>query len=210
MQICFDACSIGSSSAWSNGRKRSICVTLLRVRVFGSMLHFFLFPLESRDFSQDFDLPAASVLYLNASPRSGKLTLALSTADPSLDWRLIENTLKHIRNLTNDTAILKNKYSLTLYEDSDSAALVPSNGEQARTNTFGSFKKFFSQSNSQSSTAAARVIQSKNHPMKKLWWAAVDKSDFKRLVEDISHFTQRLYVRVSGALAPSSKSRVEV
>lgn len=33
-----------------------------------------------------------------------------STADPSLDWSLIESTLEHIKNLTSDTAVLKKKY----------------------------------------------------------------------------------------------------
>ncbi|KAL8793017.1 MAG: hypothetical protein Q9195_004421 [Heterodermia aff. obscurata] len=116
-----------------------------------------------------------------------------SAADPSLDWGLIESTLEHIRNLTNDTAVLKKKYGLILCEDTDSATLVESSKKTTRTNTFGSFKKLFAQPDKMSSTAAAKVIQSKNSPMKKLWWAAVDKNDLKRLIVDISHFTQRLY-----------------
>ena len=116
-----------------------------------------------------------------------------STADPSLDWALIGSTLEHIKQLTNDTVVLKKRYGLTLCEDTDSATLVESSDLVTRTNTFGSFKKLFAQPDKTSSTAAAKVIQSKNNPMKKLWWAAVDKNDLKRLIMDISHLTQRLY-----------------
>ena len=116
-----------------------------------------------------------------------------STADPSLDWSLIESTLEHIKNLTNDTAVLKKKYGLILCEDTDSATLVESSNNTTRASTFRSFKKLFAQPDKTSSTAAAKVIQSKNNPMKKLWWAAVDKNDLKRLIVDISYFTQRLY-----------------
>ena len=71
----------------------------------------------------------------------------------------------------------------------------PTNENEAfeKTLPFGSFKKLFAQPDKTSLTAAAKVIQSKNNPMKKLWWAAVDRNDLKRLIVDISHFTQRLY-----------------
>ena len=132
-----------------------------------------------------------------------------STADPSLDWGLIESTLEHIKNLTSDTVILKKKYGLTLCEDTDSATLVQSSNLVTRTNTFGSFKKLFAQPGKASSTAAAKVIQSKNNPMKRLWWAAVDKNDLKRLIVDISHLTQRLYDLLHLLLQEQMKASID-
>ena len=133
-----------------------------------------------------------------------------STADPSLDWGLIESTLEHIRNLTNDTEILKKKYGLTLSEDTDSATLVEGSNHTSRSNTFSSFKKLFTQPDKTSPTAAAKVIQSRNNPMKKLWWAAVDKNDLKRLIVDISHFTQRLYDLLNLSVQEQMKASMEI
>ena len=90
-----------------------------------------------------------------------------STADPSLDWNLIESTLEHIKNLTNDTAVLKKKYGLILCEDTDSATLVESSNNTTRANTFRSFKKLFAQPDKTSSTAAAKVDEDEETPFEK-------------------------------------------
>ena len=114
-------------------------------------------------------------------------------ADILMDWKLIETTLVHLRNLMADTEGLKRKYALELVEQ---APTSEGKGDEIGSDTEeklskSRFKRLFG--SSQSSTAAARVIQSKNNAPKKLWWAAIDKASFQRLIHDISHFVQRLH-----------------
>ena len=115
-------------------------------------------------------------------------------ADPSLDWTLIERTLEQIRSLATNTELLKEKYKLALIDPPKYSSRPPTEvWEQPTSSTSSPFKKLFSQVDRSSSTAAAKVIQSRNNAMKKLWWASVDKKGLRQLIEDISHLTQRLY-----------------
>lgn len=115
-------------------------------------------------------------------------------ADPGMNWGLVVETLKHISNLTNDTDLLKRKYSLSLVEPPAYTSRAPTElATKASSKPISPFKKLFSQVDKSSSTAAAKVIQSRNNPVKKMWWAAVDKNGLRQLIEDMSHFTQRLY-----------------
>ena len=113
-------------------------------------------------------------------------------ADILMDWKLITATLQHIESLTNDTKVLKEQYNLVLVDgapalDKNPAAQGDDKASMSR------FKRLFGQSDRDSSTAAARVIQSKNSAQKKLWWAAFDKNNMQRLIDDIAHFVQRLH-----------------
>ena len=131
-------------------------------------------------------------------------------ADPSLDWELVQKTLEHISNLTNDSALLEKKYSLSLVDPPEYTSRASTEvAAKSTTNPVSPFKKLFSQAEKSSSTAAAKVIQSRNNPMKKLWWAAVDKNGFRRLVEDISHFTQRLYDVLDASAQDQMKASID-
>lgn len=131
-------------------------------------------------------------------------------ADILLDWKLITDTLQHIKNLVSDTEVLKKKYNLTLversskYEEKMTAAVE---GEDKA--SISRFKRLFGQSGQSSSTAAAKVIQSKNLGHKKLWWAAVDKQSFQKLVNDIAHFVQRLHDSLNVALQGQMQKQIE-
>ena len=121
-------------------------------------------------------------------------------ADILMDWKLIENTLVHLRNLITDTEALKKKYNLELTEQvstvaPDEGEKTSNNGDQQDKLSKSRFKRLFGQN--KASSAAAKVIQSKNNAPKKLWWAAVDKQDFQNLVKDIAHFVQRLHDSLS-------------
>ena len=130
--------------------------------------------------------------------------------DLSLDWRLVETTLEHMNNLLNDTTMLKKKYGLDLTEDPPEYASQISyedTTEKHKTGPFDPFKKLFSQS--ENSNAASKVIQSRNHPLRKLWWAAVDKNGLRRLIEDISHFNQRLYDVLNASVQDQMKASID-
>lgn len=131
-------------------------------------------------------------------------------ADILLDWKLITDTLQHIKNLVSDTEVLKKKYNLTLverppkYEDSPTAA-----DEEDDRESIGRFKRLFGQSGRSTSNAAAKVIQSKTCGHKKLWWAAVDKNSFQRLVNDIAHFVQRLHDSLNVSIQCQMQKQIE-
>jgi len=131
-------------------------------------------------------------------------------ADILLDWKLITDTLQHIKNLVSDTEVLKKKYNLVLvekplkYEGKMTAA-----GEEEDKASASRFKRLFGQSGKPSSTAAAKVIQSRNSASKKLWWAAADKQSFQKLVNDIAHFVQRLHDSLNFAQQGQMQKQIE-
>lgn len=131
-------------------------------------------------------------------------------ADPSLNWQLVEETLDHISKLTNDLDLLKKKYNLSLIDPPAYTSRASSEtADKAQSKPFSPFKKLFSNVDNSSSTAAAKVVQSRNNPMRKLWWAAVDKQGLRQLVEDISRFTQRLYDVLHASAQDQMKSSID-
>ena len=112
-------------------------------------------------------------------------------ADILIDWDLISKTLKLLDNLVNDTSMLKKKYNLVLSEDPSDDIKIQVDDDQERPSN-SRFKRLFAEPNYKTS-AAAKVIHAQQTSRKKLWWAAVDKENMKRLVSDISHFVQRLH-----------------
>ncbi len=132
-------------------------------------------------------------------------------ADMLVDWKLAVDTLKHIDNLLNDTTMLKKKYNLVLAEEpiEDEKSLV-SDGDQKEKASTSRFKRLFGQSDKYSSTAAAKVIQAKNSPLRRLWWASVDKDNMKRLIDDISQFVHRLNDSLNTAVQAQMQNSIEV
>ncbi|MCJ1226263.1 Ankyrin repeat domain-containing protein 44 [Toensbergia leucococca] len=128
-------------------------------------------------------------------------------ADSSLDWKLISTTLEHIQTLTNDTNLLREKYKLVLVQPSSSKQ--SSGIDDAEKASVSRFKKLFGHSDQRVSSATAKVIQSRNSPLQKLWWAAVDKASLKRLTDDISHLTQRLYDSLNLSIQSQMKAAVD-
>lgn len=132
-------------------------------------------------------------------------------ADILVDWKLVTTTLQHIQDLTNDTEVLKKKYNLVLIDRAPNlsekvSANQDEDDEKASTSRF---KRLFGQSAKVSSTAAAKVIQSKNRAPKKLWWAAVDKQNFQSLVKDIAHFVQCLHDQLNLSMQTQMQKQIE-
>lgn len=111
-----------------------------------------------------------------------------------LDWDLITKTLEHIRNLTSDTEVLKEKYNLVLVDEppsyEKSSATEESNQQKSSASRF---KRLFGSSDRYNSTAAAKVIHNKASHAKQLRWAALDKNNLQSLTDDIAHFVGRLH-----------------
>jgi len=132
-------------------------------------------------------------------------------ADILMDWKLITTTLEHIRDLTNDTEALKKKYNLVLIDRApnlNEKVSADQDEEEDKASTTR-FKRLFGQSAKGSSTAAAKVIQSKNTARRKLWWAAVDKQSFQKLISDISHFVQRLHDLLNLSMQAQMQQQIE-
>ncbi|CAF9914936.1 hypothetical protein IMSHALPRED_002285 [Imshaugia aleurites] len=130
-----------------------------------------------------------------------------SKADMLMDWKLVADTLQHLENLTNDTKLLKEKYSLVLLERAPPLTKATAVLDDEKTST-SRFKRLFGQGE-KSSTAAAKVIQAKNSYPKKLWWAAVDKQSMKNLIDDIAHFVQRLHDLSNSSIQSQMKQSVD-
>lgn len=117
-------------------------------------------------------------------------------ADMLLDWDLVTKTLEHIRNLTSDTAMLKERYNLVLVDDHpldyDESQAVEENSTQQKSSA-SRFKRLFGSSDRFQSTAAAKVIQSKTSKTKKLRWAVLDQKNLQLLTNDVAHFVGRLH-----------------
>lgn len=130
--------------------------------------------------------------------------------DPSLNWQLVEETLERLSKLTNDSDLLKKKYNLTLIDLPAYTSRVSTDiAGKALPKPFSPFKKLFSNVDKSSSAAAAKVIQARNNPIQKLWWAAVDKQGLRQLIEDISHFTQRLYDVLHASTQDQMKASID-
>ena len=133
-------------------------------------------------------------------------------ADILLDWKLITTTLEHIRDMTNDTEVLKKKYNLLLIDRApnlDEKVSADQDCNEEEKAAASRFKRLFGHAAKSSSTAAARVIQSKNNAPRKLWWAAVDKQSFQKLVEDIAHFVQRLQDLLNLSMQTQMQRQIE-
>ena len=124
-------------------------------------------------------------------------------ADMLVDWDLVSKTLQHLDNLLNDTSMLRKMYGLALTEE-------PSEGQADEEKPLNNrFRRLFGSSDRYSSTAAAKVIQAKNTPVRKLWWATVDKENMKRLIADISHFVQRLHDSLSVSVQAEMQQSIQ-
>lgn len=91
----------------------------------------------------------------------------------------------------NDTKRLRVKYELILIEEVQPPTSALDG--QSLLISRNTFKKLFNSIEVATFVAAARVVQFKNSAIKKLFWAAFDKDNFHRLVNDISCLSQRLY-----------------
>lgn len=132
-------------------------------------------------------------------------------ADMLLDWNLIIKTLEHIRNLTNDTELLKEKYNLVLVDElpnyEDSQAIEERNQQKASASRF---KRLFGANGGYNSTAAAKVIHSKASKGKQLRWAALDKNNLQSLTDDIAHFVGRLHDTLDSSIQSDIRKNLEL
>ena len=128
-----------------------------------------------------------------------------------VDWDLVTKTLEHIRNLTSDTEMLKDKYQLVLVDKppgyDESQANEDGEREQASVKRF---KRLFGSSDRYNSTAAAKVIQAKTSHAKKLRWAAVDKKNMQSLTDDISHFVGKLNSTLDSTIQNQMSQNLEL
>lgn len=132
-------------------------------------------------------------------------------ADILLNWDLIKRTLEHLKNLTNDTDMLRKKYNLVLVDNPPTYERViegedQRDGDQKSKGINGSvtrFKRLFGQNDDYSSTAAAKVFQRQNSHPRKLWWAAVDKNNMKNLINDIHAFVNQLHDCLNSSIQAS-------
>jgi flavin-binding protein dodecin len=87
--------------------------------------------------------------------------------------------------------VFKEKYNLVLMNRAPHLGKTAA-GEKDEKPSMSRFKRLFGQSDKYASSAAAKVIHSKNSALRKLWWAVVDKENMQQLIGDIAHFVQRL------------------
>ncbi|KAG8529896.1 uncharacterized protein KY384_005377 [Bacidia gigantensis] len=129
-----------------------------------------------------------------------------SRVDALVDWDLAAKTLQQLDKLCNDTASLKSKYGLILEEEpADMKVQKPANKPSKEASRF---KRLFAQSESRLDIAG-RVIQAKNSPGRRLWWASVDKDNFNCLIADISFFVQRLHDSLNASVQTEMRNSIK-
>lgn len=130
-----------------------------------------------------------------------------STPDESMNWTLVNNSLTHIRDLVSDTKTLKTKYGLVLVEEIGTPVAPDGDEVVSSRNTF---KKLFNSAEAATSVAAARVVQSKNSVTRKFTWAAFDKENFQRLINDISCLSQHLHDALDMSIQAQMRASINV
>ena len=125
--------------------------------------------------------------------------------NPALNWTQILDILRQLEVQLNDTAELKTRYGLCL-EDDDSQSQLKHNLEDT---TELSFLRKSLRLNPKFFLASSRIIheRNKNHPMRRLRWATIDKSKLEKLLGDVRQrigclwdilaFEDRLFIRES-------------
>ena len=125
--------------------------------------------------------------------------------NPALHWAQILDILCQLEVQLNDTAELKTRYGLCLVDD-DSQSQLKHGLEDA---TELSFLRKSLRLNPKFLLASSRIIheRNKNHPVRRLRWATIDKPKLEKLLGDVRQrigclwdilaFEDRLYIRES-------------
>ncbi|RYO86470.1 hypothetical protein DL764_009003 [Monosporascus ibericus] len=120
--------------------------------------------------------------------------LEKGTPDASLNWDFAKIFLEQIDGLLTSADALKKRYGLDVsveeIEEEQSRDLQPPEK---------GIPAFIAKLRPEIHTAAGKVIQSRNGPMKRVRWAALGKSDAERLVKDIAQLNDRLVMLLDSA-----------
>ena len=125
--------------------------------------------------------------------------------NPALNWTQILDILRQLEIQLNDTAELKTRYGLCLEDDASQSQLKHS----LEDTTELSFLRKSLRLDPKFFLASSRIIheRNKNHPMRRLRWATIDKAKLEKLLGDVRQrigclwdilaFEDRLYIRES-------------
>ena len=112
--------------------------------------------------------------------------------DPRLNEPIVCAVLRELRNLLLDTSKLKSRYKMTYSDKPTSSTEIEHHSDSADRST-----SFFGDvvSNEMRSDIMSRagVIDSSARWPKRVWWAAVDRSKFQELVQNIRTLTTELW-----------------
>ena len=125
--------------------------------------------------------------------------------NPALNWTQILDILRQLEIQLNDTAELKTRYGLCLEDDASQSQLK----HNLEDTTELSFLRKSLRLDPKFFLASSRIIheRNKNHPMRRLRWAIIDKAKLEKLLADVRQrigclwdilaFEDRLYIRDS-------------
>ena len=125
--------------------------------------------------------------------------------NPALNWTQILDILRQLEVQLNDTAELKTRYGLCLEDDASQSQLK----HNLEDTTELSFLRKSLRLDPKFFLASSRIIheRNKNHPMRRLRWATIDKAKLEKLLRDVRQrigclwdilaFEDRLYIRES-------------
>ncbi|KAL8687742.1 MAG: hypothetical protein Q9218_006174 [Villophora microphyllina] len=109
------------------------------------------------------------------------------TLDRRLNETVVHAVLQELKNLLLDTEKLKSRYRLGLTNHAPKDTNVQSPPGQ------GILSSAISWETRNDILLTARLVQSRNHFPRRLWWAAVDKSKFEEYISQIRFFVQELW-----------------
>lgn len=120
--------------------------------------------------------------------------LEKGSPDASLNWDFAKMFLEQIEGLLTSADTLKKRYGLDVSveeveEERSREPQPPAKGIPA----------FIAKLRPEIHTAAGKVIQSRNGPIKRVRWAALGKGDAERLVKDVAQLNDRLVMLLDSA-----------
>ena len=127
-----------------------------------------------------------------------------------MNWKLVNETLEQIRNLTTDSQVLQDRYGLVLIDDEPPDYDKSQVSRSEETESTNRFKRLFGSNDRYVSNAAAKVIRAKNSKTKKLRWAAVDKKNLEKLIDDVGRFVGQLHSMLDSTIQMEMSKNIEL
>ena len=107
-----------------------------------------------------------------------------------LNWGITKEILEQSHELLTDSKVLKERYNLEYVDDITSSSISMAMKAGAGRKGIG---RLWSHASPNLKRSRAEIIQKQAGPLKKLRWVAIDQDKIRRLIDDISQFSNYLH-----------------
>lgn len=107
-----------------------------------------------------------------------------------LNWGITKNILEQLHEILTNSNILKERYDLEYVNEITSSSVSRTVKASSGRKGIG---RLWSHASPNLKRSQAEIVQKRASPLKKLRWVTVDQDKIRRLIEDISQFSNYLY-----------------